>query len=937
MRSLIYRNADIFAKHDFDLGTCNLVRHEIDTGDHPPIKSHAYKIAFSERETLAKIIKGMLQAGIIRPSTSAWSFPCLLVKKHEANEYRLVIDYRRLNKCLKVEQYRIPEISEIIYSLNSARKLSSMDMVHGYHQIEIEEKDREKTAFITFQGLYEYTKMPMGISNAGFCWQRMIEICLANILWKNAFAYLDDVLVVSKTFEEHLVHLQQVFNRFRKANLKVKLRKCKFLREELPFLGYVVTKDGLRPDPAKVDRVNNYPRPNSVTELRTFLGMISYYRRYLDSFSQLASPLHQLLCKAAKFVWTNTHETAFQTLKQKLTTAPLLAYPCFDKPFIVHTDASGKGIAAILSQIGEDKFEHPIIYASRTLSKSERNYSTTEQEGLAVIFALKTFRPFIYQQPTTLYTDHVALKYLVNTTSSNTRLARWTLQMQEYFPKLEIKYRPGKGNANADALSRALPELSKIENEPHDENEQCNAITTDTPETENQIPDQEVSDLEKKIAEKQREDTHLRRIIEYLEHGTLPDEPKEAEQLKIVSERYTIERGLLLYQPNVRAIDAVLEIPTSMIPEILQQQHNSAFGAHLGMDKMYGKIKTRYHWRTMYKDIRDYCRSCYPCARQKRPQRNLRATLHPIMVTEPWEMLACDLISPLPQTRNYNEHLLVFTCMLTGFVEAFPLRKATAETVANVYMQEIVCRYGPCRYLKCDQGPQFTAALTKSILDICQTQLHFSPPYSPWCQGKVERHNGFIVDIISNYTEGDDWDEKVRYAIFAINTAICATRKQSPYFLLFGRDAQMPSDTAFQYKHKMYAEDENLPESIMDHFANIYAKARDEIEKAKTRQKRAYDRHAEDPNIKRGDIVLLRDDNTQRNPFRKFAHPWRKAYRVTKVEMPELIVKRIHNALEPERRVHVNNVKPYHNPDLQQSLPPLESESDSDSEGSIEY
>lgn len=353
------------------------------------------------------------------------------------------------------------------------------------------------------------------------------------------------------------------------------------------------------------------------------------------------------------------------------------------------------------------------------------------------------------------------------------------------------------------------------------------------------------------------------------------------------------------------------------------------------MDKTYARCKDRFHWPTMYRDIRDYCRACIGCATRKRPLHYNKAKLRPITVNAPWEMVGCDIIGPLTQTVSGNRNIIVFCDYLTGFTEAFATPDATAETVGKLYVEEIVCRFGAARSLRTDQGPQYIADLTKRILALCGTEHRLSPPYAPWCNGKVERQNAVLIDTISQYTNGTDWDQYLPYAIFASNTAIHASTKQSPYFLMFGRDAQLPIDSVFEYRRPIYAEEQSLPESIMESFAKIYAQTRDNIEKAQAHQKRNYDKNAQDPEIQVGDLVLLRDVTEERGPKRKFAHKWKQIHRVVKLELPDLILKRVDKPGEPNARIHINNVKLYRAITEKQNdqVDHLEPNSD----GSVEY
>jgi hypothetical protein len=342
-------------------------------------------------------------------------------------------------------------------------------LASGYWQIEMDEKDKEKTAFITHEGLYQWKVMPFGLTNAPATFQRMIQEVLGELFYTKAPAYIDDINVHSKKFEQHIRDLEEVFKRIRKAGLKLRIDKCKFCFSEIEFLGYIIGKDGIKTDEKKIEKIKKYPRPTSITELKGFLGLASYYRRFIKEFSKIAKPLNDLM-KGINYTrevkqkiqnkkirieekWGEKQEKSFQTLKEKLCTTPVLAYPDFEKEFILYTDASGYALGAILSQKDEDEKEHVIYYASKSLTDAEKNYSTTELECYAVVWAVEKFHYYLDGKKFKVITDHYALKWLEKNALKGRR-ARWILRLQPYFGNMEIIYKEGRKHKNADALSR---------------------------------------------------------------------------------------------------------------------------------------------------------------------------------------------------------------------------------------------------------------------------------------------------------------------------------------------------------------------------------------------------------------------------------------------------------------------------------------------------
>ena len=349
--------------------------------------------------------------------------------------------------------FPLPRVDGSLDLLSKSRYFSTLDLASGYWQVEMDPDSIEKTAFTTHSGLYEFVVMPFGLCNAPATFQRLMESVLVGLAREVCVVYLDDILVMGETFEEHLENLASVFDRLRQAGLRLKPSKCYLARWEVEYLGYVVSAKGVAADPRKMEAVRAFPTPSNLKSLRSFLGLASYYRRFIPNFAKVVNPLHALTRKDAHFDWSPTCQTAFEDLKRLLTEAPLLAFPVFSKGFLLETDASGTGLGAVLAQVQEDGTTRPIAYASRTLQKHEQHYGVTELEALGVVWAVRHFRPYLYGHQCDVYTDHDALKSLLNTPQPSGKLARWGMAIQEL--DLHIHYRPGKKNANADALSRA--------------------------------------------------------------------------------------------------------------------------------------------------------------------------------------------------------------------------------------------------------------------------------------------------------------------------------------------------------------------------------------------------------------------------------------------------------------------------------------------------
>lgn len=455
LTELCAQYSDIFHLPDDQLTFTSALDHQIKTNNDIPVHTKSYRFPECHKKEVETQIGKMLDQNIITPSSSPWSSPIWIVPKkidsQGQRKWRIVIDYRKLNDITVGETYPIPQISEILDQLGNSKYFTTLDLTSGFHQILISAEDAPKTAFSVPQGHYQFNRMPFGLKNAPSTFQKLMNNCLSGLQGTRCFVYLDDIVIYSHDLTSQINNLKAVFDRIRNFNLKLQPEKCEFLRKEVAYLGHVISENGVQPNPEKTKAVSEFPIPQSPKDIKSFLGLVSYYRRFIPDFAKLAKPLTCLLKKDVLFKWQNEQQLAFESLKNKLVSAPILAYPDFSQTFLLTCDASNYAISAILSQgtIGQDR---PIAYASRTLNKAECNYSTTEKECLAVIFGTKVFRPYLYGRRFTVLTDHKPLEWLFKCKDPGSRLIRWRLKLEEF--EYDIKYKKGKINTNADALSR---------------------------------------------------------------------------------------------------------------------------------------------------------------------------------------------------------------------------------------------------------------------------------------------------------------------------------------------------------------------------------------------------------------------------------------------------------------------------------------------------
>ena len=450
LQNILLEYSEVFSKDEFDLGRTNLVEHSINTGDARPIKQPPRRIPLAYEGEDRKALEKLTKQGCIRPSHSPWASPIVLVKK-KTGEIRPCVDYRRLNAVTETDAFPLPRTQDCLDAIEGATWFSTLDLTSAYNQVPVKKEDIPKTAFVTKYGLFEYVTMPFGLKNSPACFERCVELALAGLQWVKCLIYLDDVIIFSKSFDEHVHRLKEVLDRIKSSNLKLKPSKCHLFKKEVEFLGHVISSDGVLPNPANIQKILDWPTPRNVTEVRGILGLGSYYRRFVKGFSELVQPLTELTKKNTQFKWTDTCEKAFNNLKVALTGPDIMGYPRDDSPFILDTDACDVSIGAVLSQI-QDGRERVVAYASRTLNKAERNYCVTDKELLAVKHFTEYFRHYLLGRNFTIRTDHQALKWLFSLKEPKNRIARWIEILSAF--DFNIEHRPGLKHQNADALSR---------------------------------------------------------------------------------------------------------------------------------------------------------------------------------------------------------------------------------------------------------------------------------------------------------------------------------------------------------------------------------------------------------------------------------------------------------------------------------------------------
>ncbi|GJT76481.1 reverse transcriptase domain-containing protein [Tanacetum coccineum] len=698
-------------------------------GASPVVKS-PYRLAPSEMLELSNQLKELQEKGFIRPSHSPWGAPVLFVKKKDG-AMRMCIDYRELNKLTIKNRYPLPRIDDLFDQLQGACCFSKIDLRSGYHQLRVREEDIPKTAFRTRYGHFEFTVMPFGLTNAPAIFMDLMNRVCKPYLDKFVIVFIDDILIYSKSEEEHEVHLKTILDLLEKEKLYAKFSKCEFWLKEVQFLGHVVNRDGIHVDPSKVESVKNWKTPESSTEIRSFLGLAGYYRRFIENFSKIAKPLTLLTQKNKTYVWGNEQDEAFRILKEKLCNAPVLALPDGPDDFVVYCDASKQGFGSVLMQQGK-----VIAYASRQLKKHEKNYTTHDLELGAVVFALKIWRHYLYGTKSVIYTDHKSLQYIFDQKDLNMRQRRWIELLSDY--ECEIKYHPGKANVVADALSRK-ERLKPMR-------VHAMSITIHY-------------GLKTKILEAQsKASKDLKAPAEWLRG--LEKHFKRKDDGGI----YFFDR---IWIPSVGGVRKLL----------MDEAHTSRYSIHPGADKMYCDLRDLYWWPGMKRDIAEYVSRCLTCSKIKAGHQKPSGLLQQPEIPEwKWEKITIDLVTKFPRSSDGYDAIWVIVDRLTKSDHFLPIREDyKTEKLARIYINEIVARHGVPVSIISDRDGRFASHLWQALQEALGTKLHMSTAYHPETDGQSERTIQTLEDMLRACVMdfGNSWDTHLSLVEFSYNNIEC--------------------------------------------------------------------------------------------------------------------------------------------------------------------
>ena len=843
MRKLLSDNLDVFSAGSHDLGRTHMLEHEIDVQGNTPIRQYPRRKSPEARKIEDKLIEQMLQDKIIRPSNSPWASPILLTKKKDGS-YRFCIDFRKVNMITKKDSYPLCNINEALETLKGATWFTSLDLMSGFWQVPIKESHKEVTAFTTGRKLYEFEVLPFGMCNSPSTFSRLMERVLDGLQWDICLIYVDDILIFAKTFDELLKRMQLIFNRLRQAELKLKPSKCSFAHREIKYLGHVINEKGIAVDPKKIEAIEKMKTPQNPKEVRSFLGLTGYYRRFVKDYAKIASPLTNLTHQDVTYDWTSDCEKAFNQLKTKLMSAPILLYPDFEKAFTLMTDASGVGLGAVLSQQGPDGLEHPVAYASRTLNETEKNYSTSKKECLALIWAVHTFHPYVYgNKEFTIITDHHSLTWLDQNKATNCLLARWAMILEGY--NYKIKYRPGNKLGNADGLSRL-----SLENETRE-------------------PWHSNAELEFVIGMQEREEDIIKGWIQG--RNKLPNELIELEKQEVRVENDCIFVNNKQY------------VPLSRVHRVASRLHDHPLGAaHFGYKKTYDKFCHYFFALNASSVIKEICENCSVCPVMKHENKTARTSMGTVKTTHRWEILSVDISGPFPLSDRQNKYLLTIVDLFSKYTILVPIQNIKAKTVALAILSHAIAYFGVPVQILSDRGPQFESLLLQELCDVLGINKLRTTSYHPQSNAVNERSHQTVNRLIRTFIEGGynhQWDTIVPVIMLAINSNINTSTQYMPYEALMGTQPQLPEDLLYG---RLPETDRTLTEEIQNlqfQLAEIGDQIIDNTSKAYLAQAKQYNKKGRHTWYFEGDLVYMKYRPTA-GEVGKLAPHWKGPYEV---------------------------------------------------------
>ena len=853
-----------------------------------------YRLSQPELEELQKQLETFLRKGWIKESFSPFCSPVLFARKANGG-LRLCIDYRHLNKYTKKVNYPLPNVDMLLDTLSGARVYTALDCSQGFHQLRIDPDSQEKTSFITQYGQWQWTVLPMGLSSAPSSFQRLLNTVLKPHVNTFVLIYLDDILIFSDSLDEHLQHIEIVLKLLEENNLSLRLPKCFWAKDEMEYLGHMVSQAGLRPTQSKVKTISEWPTPASVQNVQQFLGFCNFYRRYIRNYSHIAAPLYQLTKKdKTDFTWSDEHHSAFVHLKNVLISAPLLHTPkCGpDAEFVISTDASKFAAGAILLQADENGDLHPCAYYSKVFQANQTHYPSYQQELLGIVLALQEWRPYLEgSKKITCITDHATLRHLTETENvtalAQRRFALWSDIMSPYISvnadgskSFEILYRKGEDN-DSDALSRR-PDL--------------HFSVTKYTDMVNENDLELANEFFSSMCHLQIDDKVTQKII-----GSYPQDP--------MYNGLTLPRGMTFnaHSGLYYMADKVCIPKDASLRLLLIQEYHDAQG-HPSLERTVANLSKSFWWPNLHKSVKQYCRSCDTCHRVKNRTTKVPGSLSPLpKPKKPWDVTSMDFITGLPMVDGYDA-IATFVDCFTKQAHFIPCSsKINAEQFARLYFSEIFRLHGLSRCIISDRDPLFTSVFWKDLMRQLKTKLNMSTAYHPQTDGQTERTHRTIEQILRAfiYKHHADWLHTLPLAEFCYNNSVHSAIKFSPFEALYGFSPLTPPDLLVDSPkpfdcvqrihdiHALITEELKISDAYMKHDAARRADARIEFEE--------------------GDNVWLSTDHLllHDQPSRKFRQRFIGPYPVVNKISSQAYELRLPPTMKCHNVFHISRLRPY--------------------------
>ncbi|XP_036433704.1 uncharacterized protein LOC118812695 [Colossoma macropomum] len=911
LREKLSKRAQVFSLDAWDVGLAQGVKHHIRLKDSRPFRERSRRLAPADIEDVRHHLQELLAAGIIKESRSPYASPIVIARKKNGS-VRMCIDYRTLNNRTIPDQYTTPKIDDALDCLAGSKWFSVLDLRSGYYQIAMAEGDKEKTAFICPLGFYQFERMPQGIMGAPATFQRLMEKAVGDMNLLEVLVYLDDLIVFGKTLEEHEERLLKVLDRLEEVGLKISLDKCQFCQSKVKYIGHIVSASGIATDPAKVEAVTNWPQPTNLKSLRSFLGFCGYYRRFIAEYSSIVKPLTDLTKgyaprqKTRKAPqertqsyykesdpfgerWTDECTIAFQQIIHCLTHAPLLAFADPQKPYVLHVDASLRGLGAVLYQEHPEGLK-PVAFASRGLSTSERNYHIHQLEFLALKWAVvDKFHDYLYGAKFVVRTDNNPLTYVLTTAKLNATGHRWLASLAQY--DFDVQYRPGKTNVDADLLSRNKEGVTTEEWKVIPRSEVralsqgvCVGKTSRTPVRfadqlgvwAEGLPDAyvfpthlEVGQMKQLTKEDlkraQSEDPVIHKVKESLRTGHWPTEWSKKDPAMSLRRRESgklvVKDGLLhrVIERGSETHSAQLVLPEVYRLTVMKSLHDDL--GHLGTERAVELLRKRFYWPKMAYDIEQYIKSCGECIARKSPSPRV-APLNQIVSSGPMELVCLDFLSLEPDSSG-TANILVVTDHFSRYAQAYPTRDQKALTVAKVLIEKYFVNYGLPARLHSDQGRDFESRVIRELLQMMGIRKSRTTPYHPQGDPQPERFNRTLLSMLGTLpaAKKQNWSRYVCQLVHAYNCTKSDVTGYSPYFLMFGREARLPVDVCFGTSpdgesEATYTQYVNRLRRDLQKAYQLALQAADHRHK---RNKAAYDKLVRHQVLKEGDRVLVKN------------------------------------------------------------------------------